>query len=109
MCEFKSGIILKNRVYIGTGDSHSEMLNELKIADTYLNATKTFVRAELIPPNNEWWTDPDGWKLNIDQDITPDWFNIDREKYTDEFKASVKAWWQEHVQIDKKIDEHTSG
>ena len=111
MCRFKSGIILKNRCVIaqGANDSHSDMLEELNIEDNRENAMRMFVRAELLPPDNEWWTDPDTWNINIDQDITPEWFDIDKERYIEEFRAAVKEWWKEHVLVDKKIDELSSG
>ena len=109
MCQFKSGIILKNRCYIANEDHHSNMLNELGIKDDYLNATKTFVRAELVPNNDEWWTNPDNWKMVVDQDEVPDWFEIDRQKYESEFRNAVKEWWASHVLVDQKIDELTSG
>jgi hypothetical protein len=109
MCRFKSGIILKNRIYIGMKDSHSDMLEEMEIEDTYENAIKKFVRAELIPVNDEWWTDPADWKINVDQDEVPDWFELDREKYEKDFREAVKVWWDEHVLVDKKIDELSNG
>ena len=61
MCQFKSGIILKNKIVIAQGadDSHSNLLDELNIEDNTENAMRRFVSAELVPPNNEWWTDPD--------------------------------------------------
>ena len=57
MCRFKSGIILKNKVVVAPGenDSHSDLLEELGITDDYIGATKTFVRAELVPDKDEWW------------------------------------------------------
>ena len=57
MCRFKSGIILKSRVVIASGgdDSHSTLLENMGIEDSYINASKVFVRAELVPKNNEWW------------------------------------------------------
>ena len=109
MCEFKSGIILKNRVYIADIDSHSDMLEQLGTKDDYFGATEKFVRAELIPLNGEWWTDPDGWRANVDQDVLPEWFELDREKYLSDFKASVRSWWLEHVLVDQKIEELTAG
>ena len=111
MCRFKSGIILKTRCVIaqGSDDSHTRLLEELKIEDSELNAMSKFVRAELIPPNGEWWTHPDTWEINIDQDITPDWFNDDKTRYIEEFKQAVIAWWEKHVLIDKVIDELSSG
>ena len=111
MCRFKSGIILKNRCVVaeGANDSHSDLLDSLNIEDTRENAMRKFVRAELIPANDEWWTNPDTWEINIDQDITPDWFDLDKEKYIEEFKQTVKTWWLEHVKIDQKIDELSAG
>lgn len=81
MCEFKSGIILKNRNVIAEGenDSHSDLLEKLNIEDTTENAMRVFVRAELLPPNGEWWTDVDTWKFHVDQDIVPDWFDLDKK------------------------------
>ena len=111
MCRFKSGIILKNRCVVaqGSNDSHTDLLESLNIEDTRENAMRTFVRAELIPPNNEWWTDTDTWIFNVEQDITPDWFDIDKKRYEDEFRTAVKEWCKEHVLIDKKIDELSGG
>lgn len=51
MCRFKSGIILKNKIVIAPEDneSHSDLLESLGIKDDYIGASKTFVRAELVP------------------------------------------------------------
>ena len=35
MCQLKSGIILKNRVFVPEYDSHTAMLEELGIEDNY--------------------------------------------------------------------------
>ena len=40
MCKFKSGIILKDGVFIPDYDSHTEMLEELGIKDTRENAER---------------------------------------------------------------------
>ena len=111
MCQFKSGIILKTRCVVAQGadDSHTALLEELNIDDTRENAMRKFVRVELVPPKGEWWTDPETWKINVDQDIVPDWFETDREKYLDEFRKAVKEWWNTHVLVDQKIDELRSG
>ena len=111
MCRFKSGIIFKTRCVVAPGenDSHSDLLRELNIEDTYTNASRMFVRAELVPENNEWWTDPAEWMFVVDQDVTPDWYDTDPGKYEEEFRQAVKAWWGEHVLVDKKIDELSSG
>ena len=111
MCRFKSGIILKTKCVVteGSNDSHTDLLDELGIEDTEINAMTRFVRAELLPPNDEWWTDPDTWKISIDQDIVPDWFKEDEERYLFDFKSAVKDWWNVHVLVDKKIDELSTG
>ena len=111
MCRFKSGIIFKTRCVVAPGenDSHSDLLNDLQIEDSYTNASRMFVRAELIPENDEWWTNPAGWKFVVDQDVTPDWFDLDPGKYEEEFRQAVKAWWDEHVIVNKKIDVLSSG
>ena len=111
MCRFKSGIILKNRVVVSqdSNDSHSHLLEQLNIADTSENAITKFVRAELVPPNNEWWSNPDSWEFVVDQDIVPEWFEKDTEKYKQNFITAVREWCSEHILIDKVIDELTSG
>jgi hypothetical protein len=111
VCRFKSGIIFKTRcvVALGENDSHSDLLHELNVEDTYTNASRVFVRAELVPENGEWWTDPDGWKYVVDQAVTPDWYDTDPGKYEEEFRQAVKEWWGKHVLVDKKIDELSSG
>ena len=113
MCRDRSGIILKHKIVIAPGEnnSHSDLLDNLGIKDNYLNASKTFVRAELIPDNDEWWRnpeeEPEAWSFIVDQDITPDWF--DREEHEKLFREAVAEWWKEHVIVDQKIEELSSG
>ena len=104
MCKLKSAIILKDKIFMPDYDSHSKMLEELKITDDYINASKVFVRAELSPENGDVFSDIDGWKLEVDQDITPEWFD---EKYcTERMRKAVKEWAKTHIfvgQNDLKI------
>ena len=95
MCKLKSAIILKDRVFISDHDSHSKMLEELKITDDYFNASKVFVRAELSPENGDVFSDIDGWKLEVDQDITPEWF--DEKDCTERMRKAVKEWAKTHI------------
>ena len=97
MCKFKSAIILKDRVFIPDYDSHTDMLNELGIEDTRENAERLFVRAELIPPENDVFSDIDTWKFNVDQDIRPEWFVAEYEKQR--MVEAVKAWAKGRVHI----------
>ena len=99
MCRFKSAIIFKNRVVLAPtyNDSHSAMLERLGVEDNTLNATKMFVRAELIPPHNNKGEKVSEWKFHVDQDITPDWFDEDSGKYEEEMREAVQLWVDEHV------------
>jgi len=113
MCRFKSGIILKSKVVVapGANDSHSDLLEEMGIEDTRWNAERVFVRAELVPEDNEWWVNPkeqpDRWTFIVDQDIVPKWF--DKAEHEKIFREYVCDWWDKHVLVDKKIDELSSG
>lgn len=95
MCQFKSAICLKDRVFVPDYDSHSKMLEELHIKDDFAHASKVFVRVELVPENNDKTTDVDEWKLNVDQDVLPDWW--DKNDYLPRIKAAVKAWCDIHI------------
>ena len=95
MCKLKSAIILKDRIFMPDYDSHSKMLDELGITDDYFNASKVFVRAELVPENGDVFSDIDGWKFEVDQDITPDWF--DEKDCTERMRKAVKEWANTHI------------
>lgn len=97
MCQFKSGIILKNRVVLTPegNESHSDLLKRLGIGDTHMNASKKFVRAELIPKNNDRMTDVKDWRYNVDQDIIPDWYEKDPGRYEQEFRNAVEEYMKE--------------
>lgn len=97
MCQFKSGVILKNRVVLTPegNESHSDLLESLGIADTHMNATKTFVRAELLPKNDDKMSDMKEWRYKVDQDIVPDWYEKDPERYEQEFRNAVEKYMEE--------------
>lgn len=97
MCQFKSGIILKSRVVLAPegNESHSDLLESLGIKDTHMNATKTFVRAELIPKDNDKMSNVKDWRYNVDQDIVPDWYEEDPDRYEQEFRDAVKEYMEE--------------
>ena len=97
MCKLKSAIILKDRIFMPDYDSHSKMLEELGITDDYINASKVFVRAELVPENEDIFSDIDGWKFSVDQDITPEWF--DEKDCTERMRKAVKEWANTHIFI----------
>ena len=113
MCRFKSGIILKNKVVVAPGenDSHSDLLESLGINDDFFGATNVFVRAELVPVNDEWWIDPaeepNKWRFIVDQDMRPEWF--DESEHEKVFREAVCGWWKERVLIDQKLEDLSSG
>ena len=97
MCKLKSAIILKDRIFMPDYDSHSKMLEELKITDDYFNALKVFVRAELSPADGDAFSDIDGWEFSVDQDITPEWF--DEKDCAERMRKAVKEWAKTHIFI----------
>jgi len=94
MGQYKSGIIFQDRVELAPmyDDSRSKMLGRLKVEDNHLNATKMFVRAELIPVNGDRATDPKTWKYIMDQKEIPDWYRNDSGKYEQMFRMAVERW-----------------
>ena len=71
------------------------MLEELHIEDDFAHASKVFVRVELVPEDNDKTSDVDEWKLNVDQDVLPDWW--DENDCLPRIKAAVKAWCNSHI------------
>ena len=66
-----------------------------------MNAIKTFVRAELTPPNNDKKIDVADWDYNVDQDMVPDWYEKDPERYEQEFRNAVIEYmskWKERFE-----------
>ena len=95
MCKLKSAIILKNRIFMPDYDSHSKMLEELKITDDYFNASKVFVKAELSPADGDVFSNIDSWEFSVDQDITPEWF--DEKDCAERMRNTLKEWAKTHI------------
>ena len=95
----KVELFFKNRVELAPleNESHSSLLEKLDIEDNEFNASKKFVRAELIPPEKYVITsDISKWTYKVDQDIVPEWYSNDPERYEDEFRESVKDFMNKH-------------
>jgi len=99
MCKFKSGIILKSKVILAPegNESHSDLLNSLNIEDTHFNASKTFVRAELVPPEGNKASDIEKWKYIVDQDIIPNWYEEDPIRYETEMRSAVREYMKDRL------------
>lgn len=97
MCNFKSGIILKNKVVLAPegNESHSGLLERLGIEDDYMNSSNKFIRAELIPKDDDKMSDVRDWRYKVDQDIVPDWYEKDPERYEQEFRDAVENYMKE--------------
>ena len=111
MCRLKSCLVLKNRVFCPAYDSHQDMLEELGIEDNEVNAMKTFVRVELIPPeatsdyfDDKYFTSLQAplseWKLIVDQDILPDWWEL--AIYRPAIEEEVQKWLDKYVLINQE-------
>lgn len=100
MCNFKSGLIFKNRVVLAPEDneSHSDLLNSLNIKDSRENAMRMFIRAELTPKDLNKAESVDKWIFKVDQDIVPDWYDKDPKRYEDEFRDAVKEYMKEYAE-----------
>jgi len=107
MCEFKSGIVLKDRVFCPLDyDSHEDMLKELKLTDK--DDKPKFVRVEIVPiDGNIFNHDLKNWKLKVDQDYKPDWFS---EKFAEkEMKEALQEVFKERFVVKGKIDRIEKG
>lgn len=111
MCQLKSCLVLKNRVFCPAHDSHQNMLEELGIEDNETNAMKTFVRVELVPPeatsnyfDDKYFTSLQAplpeWKLVVDQDILPDWW--EPAIYRPAIEEEVQKWLDKYVLINQE-------
>lgn len=100
MCNFKSAIILKNKVVLAPEgrESHSDLLESLNIEDSHMNASKVFVRAELMPPEGNKAAPIDKWEYRVDQDITPDWYDVDPGRYEKEMRESIAGYMEDKLQ-----------
>lgn len=111
MCRMKSCLVLKNRIFCPAYDSHQDMLKELGIEDNEVNAMKTFVRVELTPPkttlsyfDDKYFTSLQTplseWKLIVDQDILPDWW--EPAIYRRAIEEEVQKWLNKYVLINQE-------
>lgn len=106
MCNFKSGLIFKNRVVLApeNNESHSDLLNSLNIEDSRENAMRMFIRAELTPKDSNKAESVDKWIFKVDQDITPDWYDKDPERYETEFRDAVKEYMKEYAKNNNLVE-----
>ena len=104
--QFKSGIILKNRVLLTPegNESASNLLESIGIEDTDMNAAKIFVKVNLIPKDNNRYSDVKNWKYKVYENIVPDWYKKDQEKYEQEFRNAVEHYVEEYIKKENIFD-----
>lgn len=103
MCKLKSCIVLKDRIFCPDYDSHDKMLSELGVEDTRENAERLFVRVELSPIDDDVFSPINTWRMEVDQDILPDWWVAEAEE--PRVREAVAKWAKDHIFCDaKKLD-----
>ena len=97
MCQFKSGIVLRDESSKGGfrllmspwSESHSELCQIFKLNDT-AKAKLYFARVEFSPPSMDVAYKPETYKLKIDEERTPDWFDDEmKEKVSEKVRESL--------------------
>lgn len=98
MNNFKSGVILKDRILLApiANDDHSYLLQKLGIENTDGNSTRDFVKVRLVPPFGDKMADIDDWEYIVDQDNTPSWYNRNSHDCKSKFTQAVKEFVEEH-------------
>ena len=98
MCAIKSMILLRDSVYCPANtDSHSDMLDALKINDN--KPVANFIKVEITPPNGDMFAPADKWIYKVDQDNTPEWYVEDVDKAR--AMTALKEWADTHIFIGK--------
>ena len=96
MCRMKSMILLKDSVFCPDYDSHSDMLDVLKIKDN--KRIPDFVKIEIVPPQDDMSRPVEEWAYESDQDKFPKWYV--REVDEPRCREALKKWAAEHIFTD---------
>jgi hypothetical protein len=107
MCKFFSAVITKKSVIWDIdNDSHEFLLEKAGIKDT--KADPSFVRVELLPVDGNIFNHAlKNWKLQVDQDYRPEWFDeADAERRV---KKLITTVFKERFVINRTVNNITSG
>ena len=90
MCKFYSAIVLRNGDILHNENlmSHEDIIRLFNINDTQANCDK-FVRVEFTPDNESDFPNIEKYKLNVDEESIPKWFEKQREYVTERLKEFV--------------------
>ena len=109
MCQFFSGIITdknKNAIYDLDKDSHEDLIEKAGLKDD--TSKPNFVRVELLPQDgNVFNHDLKNWKLKLDQDFKPDWFDL--EKSEELMKKKLQEVFDKRFIVDDKAWQERKG
>jgi len=88
MCQFKSAIVMRNGdlLYSPWTESHSDLIRMNNIKE---GPRINFARVEFFPENKDDFDKPEKYKLKIDEERTPDWFDDAMKEKTIEKLQSV--------------------
>ena len=91
MCKFYSAIVMKNGDVLHNENllSHEDLIRLFNINDSQVNCDK-FVRVEFCPDDNNDLPDIDKYKLKVDEENIPDWFEQHRGFTEEKLKDIVK-------------------
>ena len=92
MCKFYSAIVMKNGDVLHDEHvlSHEDLIALFNINDTQTNCDK-FVRVEFTVEDENDYADIEKYKLNVDEESVPKWFEKHREFVTEKLKGIVKT------------------
>jgi hypothetical protein len=90
MCKFYSAIVMRNGDLLHNENlmSHEDIIRLFNINDSQVNCDK-FVRVEFTPDEYSDYPDIEKYKLNVDEEIIPEWFEKHREYITSRLKEFV--------------------
>ena len=107
MCKFLSAIVLENGDIICDPehtDSHEDLMVAANIRDGHTQLGR-FARVEFLPPEDETQiANPDAWRLVLDEQNAPEWWDVDvvrgklerlvaRQIVNDKRPLLLGGWW----------------
>jgi hypothetical protein len=106
MCQLKSAIVLKDKVFMPLDyDSHEEMIKELGLNDK--TSEPNFVRVEITPPGNDFSKPPKDWIYKVDQDFLPKWYSA---KFAEkETREALEDWYKQRVVVNSVVEKIDKG
>ena len=77
MCDFASLVLTKDHVYIGTTDSHEQIIKEHNLHEGA--GRVNFVRVEITPEDST-GDKVENWFYWVDQDEVPKWYDAEHDE-----------------------------